>query len=282
MRYQPDPAALHNWLFVMKKIEFFKYHGTGNDFIMIDNRSQKVSFDSHESVAMLCHRRFGIGADGLILMEDSGLFDFRMKYFNSDGHEGSMCGNGGRCAVAFASYLGIISDMTTFEAVDGIHTASILDKNDRNYLVSLKMNDVTQFERNGDDFVMNTGSPHYVQFTGNVDQLDVVSAGKKIRYSDRFSKEGINVNFVACNQGLNHLRTYERGVEDETWSCGTGSVAAAISLALDNKVSDNEPVQLMTPGGRLQVSFIREGNIFREIYLTGEAVPVFKGLIDWI
>jgi diaminopimelate epimerase len=266
----------------MRKIEFYKYHGTGNDFIMIDNRHQKMVIDSHEVASGLCHRRFGIGADGLILLEESGMFDFRMKYFNADGREGSMCGNGGRCAVAFASYLGIISGLTIFEAVDGIHEAAILEKDDKVYQVSLRMNDVTHIERNGSDYILNTGSPHYVQLTDDVEKLDVVSAGKKIRNSEAFAKEGINVNFVSCNNGLINLRTYERGVEDETWSCGTGSVAAAISLSLENIINDNNPVELHTPGGKLQISFLREGNTFKEINLIGGAVQVYKGLIDWI
>lgn len=266
----------------MKKTEFFKYHGTGNDFIMIDNRHDTLKSISHDLVARLCHRRFGIGADGLILLEHSDNFDFRMKYFNSDGHEGSMCGNGGRCVVAFASHLGLISENTTFEAVDGIHEAVILKNDDNEQLVSLRMNDVNVIERYGTDYVLNTGSPHYVQITNDVQKIDVVNEGKKIRNSESFIKEGINVNFVSCNNDSNRLRTYERGVEDETWSCGTGSVAAAIVLALENKVNETEPVSLATPGGKLQVSFRREGSIFSEIKLTGGAVLVFKGIINLI
>jgi diaminopimelate epimerase len=266
----------------MKKTEFYKYHGTGNDFIMIDNRHDSSIYYSHDLVAGLCHRRFGIGADGLILLEKSENHDFRMKYFNSDGHEGSMCGNGGRCAVAFAAHLGVISDTTTFEAIDGIHEASILSNSGQEQLVSLRMNDVNLIERHGDGYVLNTGSPHYVQITDDVRNLNIITEGKKIRNSESFVKEGINVNFVSCNNNINQLRTYERGVEDETWSCGTGSVAAAIVLSLENKVIGSEPVSLNTPGGRLQISFHREGNTFSEIKLIGGAVLVFKGLIDLI
>jgi diaminopimelate epimerase len=266
----------------MKKIEFFKYHGTGNDFIMIDNRVQKIVIDSHEWVAGLCHRRFGIGADGLILIEESGLYDFRMKYFNADGREGSMCGNGGRCAVAFTSFLGIISESATFEAIDGIHEATILNKSGNECLVALKMNDVNQFEIDGTDFILNTGSPHFVRFMEDIQSLNVVEEGRKIRYSEPFAKDGINVNFISCNNGVFNLRTYERGVEDETWSCGTGSVAAAITLALANKVGDRGQVSLNTPGGPLRVSFHRRNDSFKEIILTGAAIQVFKGLTDRI
>jgi diaminopimelate epimerase len=266
----------------MKKIRFYKYHGTGNDFIMIDNREQKVVFDSGDVISGLCHRRFGIGADGLILLEESGLFDFRMKYFNANGIEGSMCGNGGRCTVAFAAFLGLINDSASFEAADGIHEAKIIDRTELSATISLRMSDVGSFERAGDDYILDTGSPHYVIMKDTIDGLDVVTEGRKIRYNEVYREEGINVNFVTDQRGTFKMRTYERGVEDETWSCGTGCVAAAIALELEGKTMPGNDTEIHAPGGKLVVSFNRNGNHFSNIYLTGNAVKVYEGLIESI
>lgn len=264
----------------MRKIRFHKYHGTGNDFIMIDNRDQKIVFESHNDVAALCHRRFGIGADGLILLEESGSFDFRMIYYNADGREGSMCGNGGRCTVAFASYLGLISGKTTFEAVDGIHEAAILEKLENGCLVTLKMQDVGAVKKNDDHYILDTGSPHYVKFVDSVEAVDVTGEGRKIRYSGEYGERGINVNFVSVKNGIFRMRTYERGVEDETWSCGTGSVAVAIALDEEGKTSAHGPVELQTPGGTLRIEFKRNENLFTDIFLTGPAIRVYEGLTE--
>lgn len=261
-------------------INFYKYHGTGNDFILIDNREGLIVLDSRPTVAGWCHRRFGIGADGVILIENSSNADFRMRYYNSDGRESSFCGNGGRCVTAFAASLGIISNKTIFEASDGMHRAEIITNPNGELLVSLKMSDVQQIEKRGSAFVLNTGSPHYVIISETpVDDIDVVSKGREIRNSESFRKEGINVNFVSCNNGQFYLRTYERGVEDETWSCGTGTVAAALALETAGKAIHGSPLSLQTPGGTLQVSFSHSENGFSDIYLTGNAEMVYEGQI---
>jgi diaminopimelate epimerase len=256
------------------KGSFFKYHGTGNDFILMDNRSG--GFVANASViAALCHRRFGIGADGLILLGTSEQFDFGMQYFNSDGKPGSMCGNGGRCAAALAHHLGIIGQATVFEAVDGPHNAEILDVKGNLTTVSLKMQDVTSLEKDGEQYILNTGSPHCVVFDSAAKEADVVETGRNIRYSPRFRENGINVNVVAITESGLFVRTYERGVEDETLSCGTGVVASAIAFAgLHDGASE---VEVHTRGGVLHVSFTKTGGVFKDIRLRGAAIRVFKG-----
>lgn len=261
-------------------VNFCKYHGTGNDFILIDNREGLIVLDSRHTVARWCHRRFGIGADGVILLEKSTKADFRMRYYNSDGRESSFCGNGGRCVAAFAASLGIVSNKTIFEASDGMHQAEINTTSNGELLVSLKMADVQTIDKKGDAFVMNTGSPHYVIISNEpMDDIDVVNEGREIRNSEPYRKEGINVNFVSCHNGQFFLRTYERGVEDETWSCGTGTVAAALAIEKAGKTTHGSPLSLQTPGGTLVVSFNHSGKGFTEIYLTGNAVKVYDGQI---
>jgi len=264
----------------LRKIKFYKYHGTGNDFIMIDNRSQKVVFDSPEMIAALCHRRFGIGADGLILLEESGSFDFKMKYYNSDGNEGSMCGNGGRCIVAFAHFLGVISGKTTFEAVDGLHEAELSGTEENIPVVSLKMNDVSEVIHENGASILNTGSPHYVIFCEDAESVEVVTEGKKIRYSPKYMTDGINVNFVSVKDDFFSIRTYERGVEDETFSCGTGTVAAALALESQGKTNGKELVKFETKGGFLEVSFKKTGNLYSDIHLIGPAEQVYDGSFE--
>lgn len=261
-------------IFVAMKLDFFKYQGTGNDFILVDNRQQEFPKNDTNLVAQLCDRRFGIGADGLILLELSKLHDFKMVYYNSDGKQSSMCGNGGRCIVAFAKKLELIKSETIFEAIDGIHEASISADE-----VSLKMIDVSEIEKFEDHIFVNTGSPHHVTFVKEVKNINVNITGRKIRYGSPYFQEGVNVNFVE-QQGENifKVRTYERGVENETLSCGTGVTAVALAAHLANKTK-NKIVQLSTEGGQLQVSFELDNNLYKNVFLKGKATFVFNGII---
>lgn len=254
---------------------FFKYQGTGNDFVMVDNRTNEIKLSQPE-IEKLCHRRFGIGADGLIMLENAEGFDFRMVYYNADGNEGSMCGNGGRCTVRFAHDLGIFQEKTSFIAVDGPHEATVSANE-----ISLKMMDVEQISENEEFTFMNTGSPHYISFVEDLETYDVVGEGKKIRYSDEWVKKGgTNVNFVEQkDEKTLFVRTYERGVEDETYSCGTGVTACAIASAL--RLGMKPPISVKTLGGNLQVSFKGTAeNGFTEVFLTGPALCVFQGNVD--
>lgn len=255
------------------ELSFYKYQGTGNDFIMIDNRSKLFNSSDNQLVARLCDRRFGIGADGLILLENDSETDFRMIYFNSDGNTSSMCGNGGRCIVKFAHDLGVISDKTTFIAIDGLHDAYI-----ENNLVHLKMINVGPIEKNEQFFFMNTGSPHYVEFVNDLDSFPVYAEGYKIRNNDRFKKEGTNVNFVqSISPDTIGVRTYERGVEDETWSCGTGVTASAIAASFKGYRS---PVNVKTKGGDLLITFSANGDVFENVFLCGPAERVYTGVVN--
>ena len=256
--------------------DFVKYHATGNDFILIDNRAG--NYDTNRKfVSYLCHRRFGIGADGLILLNSSEKYDFEMLYFNSDGREATMCGNGGRCIVAFASYHNIINKTCIFSASDGIHKARILKRDQNITYVDLQMSDVKEIQKNKNNYILNTGSPHLVKFTNRVEQLDVLHNGRSIRYSDQFKEEGVNVNFVEVRpDNTLFVRTYERGVENETLSCGTGVVASAIAHAY-RSATQIEEVNISTPGGMLNVKFKQQFNIFTDISLAGPATFVFEG-----
>src|SRR2546423_407011 len=262
------------------KIRFEKYHGAGNDFILIDNRNRNFFF-TPEKIAFFCHRRFGIGADGLIMIEGKKDFDFEMKYFNADGGLGSMCGNGGRCAVKFAEKHDIIrksAKSMKFVAFDGIHEAIFTGENS----VKLSMLPVEGIEKKEGAFILNTGSPHYVKFVDDVTSIDVVSEGKKIRYSEPFSKEGINVNFVSVIGDTIHLRTYERGVEDETLSCGTGTVAVAIAHGVIKNKKGQQQYDINALGGVLKVYFNRKSeNTFNDLWLEGPMAFVFEGSIDF-
>lgn len=255
-------------------IHFYKYQGTGNDFIIMDNRTRIHDALTKEQVAFLCHRRFGIGADGLMLLNEKAGYDFEMIYYNSDGAPSSMCGNGGRCLVKFAYDLGFNASTFKFIAVDGEHEATI----NKEGLVSLKMQDVSGVVESGNDFVLDTGSPHYVKMQGDLWTQDVVQKGKDIRYSAPFSKEGINVNFVETVANKILVRTYERGVEDETFSCGTGVTAAALVCA-QNQNGFNR-IEVETKGGPLSVEFNKSGDHYSDIWLTGPAVKVFDGTIE--
>lgn len=257
------------------QISFYKYQGTGNDFVLIDNRDHSVSL-TNEQVAFICDRRFGVGADGLMLLEREPGADFKMVYYNSDGNQSSMCGNGGRCITAFAKHLGMITNEARFLAVDGIHEAVI--NGDQ---VSLKMADVKQIEAGEDYFFLNTGSPHYVKMVHEIENFDVVGEGKKIRYNARFTEEGTNVNFIEKKEDELFVRTYERGVEDETWSCGTGVTAAALVASLKGLSNSKNNCLIKTKGGVLEVTFekVLEQN-FYNIWLKGPALMVFKGTIE--
>jgi diaminopimelate epimerase len=256
-------------------LECFKYQGTGNDFILLDNRENQISLTS-EQIHWLCDRRFGIGADGLMLLELAPGVDFKMVYFNSDGNESSMCGNGGRCITAFANRLGIIAASAKFLAIDGIHDAKV-----NNGMISLKMNDVRDLEAGEDFFYLNTGSPHYVKFVSDLENFDVFSEGKKIRYNDRFSLEGTNVNFIEKAGDKLFVRTYERGVEAETLSCGTGVTAAALVAAYTGKSTEKNSCAIKTLGGHLNVKFEKVlESTFYNIWLEGPATFVFKTTIE--
>lgn len=257
-------------------VQFFKYQGTGNDFIILDNRDGKYSAISNDQVRRLCDRRLGIGADGLMLLNQKKGYDFEMKYHNADGRESSMCGNGGRCIVKFAYQLGIHRNEYKFIAVDGEHMAEI----DTDGTVSLKMIDVESIKKVRGDFILNTGSPHYIKLVNDVMDLDVYKKGRDIRYSKDYEQDGINVNFVEqADEDKIIVRTYERGVEDETYSCGTGVVASAL-VCYHNENGFNE-VEVKTLGGALSVEFDRlDEEKYVNIWLAGPAEKVFEGCVE--
>lgn len=258
------------------KIKFEKYQGAGNDFILFDNRLNILDKITEEQVKKMCDRRFGIGADGLMLLNKKEGFDFEMIYFNADGKVGSMCGNGGRCITQFAFTLGIKKSRYLFSAIDGKHKSEIdLDKK-----IKLQMTNVTKVEFALDHYVLDTGSPHYVKFVTGLRDFDVVGEGRKIRNSKEFAKKGINVNFVeTLGEDQIYVRTYERGVEDETLSCGTGVTASAL-VAAHNDNGFNR-VEVKTKGGSLSVEFDKNGDAeFENIWLCGPATFVYSGEIE--
>lgn len=253
-------------------LKFFKYQGAGNDFVLLDNRSQSIVLDAHE-VAAMCNRHFGIGADGLMLLEPSGAADFKMVYYNSDGNRSTMCGNGGRCIALFAHHLGVSGRTGTLEAIDGVHTFQILPA-DR---VELSMMPVSNVEYLVNDLFINTGSPHHIVVVDELEELDILAPARAIRYSDHYAPGGTNVNFVKrLPQGI-ALRTYERGVEDETLACGTGVTAAALA-AYALGWTHQSMVFVKSRGGDLEVRFTPLDEGFKDIFLTGPAVKVFEGV----
>ncbi|MFP4845768.1 diaminopimelate epimerase [Winogradskyella sp. PE311] len=255
---------------------FYKYQGTGNDFIIVDNRLQLIDKNDTKRIAELCDRRFGIGADGFILLENDTSSDFKMVYYNADGNESSMCGNGGRCITAFAKYLDIIKDTAIFNAIDGLHNVKI-----EKGIVHLKMQNVDDVETHQDHLFLDTGSPHHVQLVSILSKFDVKSIGSKIRYDEPYGEAGSNINFVEKISESNFaVRTYERGVEDETLSCGTGVTAVALAMHYSGKTMANE-VTLDTLGGKLNVSFENTKNGYEDIWLIGPAELVFKGELEW-
>ena len=261
------------------QINFYKYQGAGNDFVLIDNRHQSAQRLDKESIANLCDRRFGIGGDGLMLLENEEGFDFKMVYYNADGNEGSMCGNGGRCIVAFAKHLGVIKDTTNFLATDGPHHAKISEDGK---WISLQMIDVDVISRDGDAYVLNTGSPHYVKLTADLAIKDVYNEGYAIRNNATYKADGINVNFVEKQQeGEGYfVRTFERGVENETYACGTGVTAVALAMAKHNGQFGTTSTPIKVLGGNLNIRFDYDGEKFSNIFLEGPAELVFEGAIN--
>jgi len=266
------------------RIPFYKYQGAGNDFIIIDEREALLipeTPEKHKTISFLCDRRFGIGADGLMLLRNHPTYDFQMVYYNSDGYEGTMCGNGGRCLVAFADRLGVFVNNTVFWAIDGLHKANIIDRKGEELTVSLQMKDVTDISRIRDGFFLDTGSPHYVVFSDNIDAIDVFTEGRKLRYDPIFGEGGTNINFAQITSDTILIRTYERGVENETLACGTGITATAIAAFHGGMVNKTGHLNVRALGGSLKVSFQNPGlSLYQEVLLEGPAKMVFQGEID--
>jgi len=262
-------------------LHFSKFHGAGNDFIMVDNRANQYSL-SQEQVHFLCQQHLGIGADGLILLQKSEVdgADFSMKYYNSDGFEGTMCGNGGRCITAFASLQGIDKKSFTFDAIDGLHFSEILAFDQKSLFdIKLQMKPVSTIKEYEEYYFMDTGSPHLVVFVDNAKNADVVGMGKMLRYDKSIAENGTNVDFVSFGRGRLFVRTYERGVENETLSCGTGITASAIAIAKKLDLPfDTLAVDAL--GGSFEVSFECTEQEYRNIWLRGPVTKVFNGQIE--
>jgi diaminopimelate epimerase len=259
------------------EVNFFKYQGTGNDFVMLDNRAKEYKALTSDQIAYLCDRRFGVGADGLIMLEEENEL-LRMHYYNADGNLGSMCGNGGRCFVGFAHLLDLCKGSVQFMAFDGLHKANIISTSPM--IVKLGMNEVTNFSLAASGSVdVDTGSPHQVIFVNDIGNVDVATEGSLIRYSAKYKAHGINVNFVEVKGDELMVRTYERGVEAETFSCGTGVVAAVTTAVLKAKISNSGITKVTTSGGELMVHYKKNNNAFSEIYLEGPTSLVFVGNI---
>ena len=258
------------------KISFSKYQGTGNDFVMLDNLNGQYNTLSIEMIQKICARHFGVGADGLIKINTSSLADFEVDYYNSDGSK-SFCGNGARCSVAFAETLGVNIENASFIAIDGLHKAV-----KKEGVIALEMNDVSEIQVRGDDFIIHTGSPHYIKFTSDISLFDIVAYGKEIRYSQEFIKEGINVNLVeVINTNQLVVSTYERGVENETLSCGTGVTASVLAYAYQEKKLGDHSVDVKVKGGELKVSFTQVSQgVFNNIQLIGPGEFVYRGEMD--
>ncbi|OFX72081.1 MAG: diaminopimelate epimerase [Bacteroidetes bacterium GWE2_29_8] len=264
----------------MQDVKFFKYHGTGNDFILIDNRNSLIKITEKE-VRFLCNRHLGIGADGFIILENSSDYDFKMRYFNSDGKEATMCGNGARCIISFAFDIGIVKSNYLFEAIDGLHEASIVTSINNIKEICLKMQDVKEINLVGKNYLLNTGSPHLVVFNEDIEEINVNSEGSKLRNSAMFKQNGVNVNFVKEQGRKLYVRTFERGVEAETLSCGTGVVASVIAFHKKHGVSDGEySTHIKTFGGNLNVRFYSVESKYQNIFLSGDTTFVFSGLIS--
>lgn len=259
------------------KLNFYKYQGAGNDFILVDNRDSQINHNNVQLINKLCNRRFGIGGDGMMFLQTTEGYDFEMVYYNADGQPSSMCGNGGRCIVAFARHLNVIGNETNFLAVDGPHYAKISESGD---WVSLQMIDVDTVTRDADAYVLNTGSPHYVQLASGLEHKDVYTEGYAIRNNPTYLAKGINVNFVEPLDNGYFVRTYERGVEDETYACGTGVTAVALAMAQANGLKGHISTPVRVLGGNLNINFNYDGLKFTNIFLEGPAVKVFEGQVD--
>ncbi len=261
------------------QINFYKYQGTANDFILIDNRSNMIQTLSNKQIAQWCHRRLGIGADGLMLLQHKEGYDFEMVYYNADGNISSMCGNGGRCITEFANHLGMLpTGKARFWAIDGEHQAVVSALN----YVQLQMKDVSHIDQQKNYTLLDTGSPHYISFVSTRTPINIVEEGSAIRYSPLFAAEGVNVNFVMQHaDGTLEVATYERGVEDETWSCGTGVTASAIAYhAAQMPTEQSVEIVVKTKGGQLQVNFDYQDGVYSNIWLCGPALLVFEGIIN--
>ena len=260
----------------MARIDFSKWQGTGNDFIMLDNREEEYEDLDTEIIKYLCHRNFGIGADGLIMLGDHPELDFSMRYFNSDGKEAEMCGNGARCIIGFANKLGIIEDETRFMAADGIHEGRVMGNN----IYQIRMIDVDGYDKTDEYYFLNTGVPHVVVFKDDVNSVKTTDLGREIRNRPDFSPDGTNVNFVQITDNHLRMRTYERGVEAETLACGTGAVASAIAASIDKGLNQSE-FTCQVLGGKLRITFEQAGSkSFRNVLLEGPAHEVFEGAIS--
>ena len=252
-------------------IQFHKYQGTGNDFVMIDNREEHFPVGNKKIIGHLCDRRMGVGADGVILIQQHDTLDFKMVYYNPDGSE-SLCGNGSRCAIAFAKSLGMIGEKTTFETTDGNHSAFFEGE-----IVHFQLHDISKINRIGEDWFINTGSPHHIVLCDDIDKVDVLTNGSKIRYSEPYAPNGTNVNFLEKKENGIKVRTYERGVEGETLSCGTGVTACAIAASF---MGYGSPITIEAKGGQLSVAFDKKNDHkFENVFLAGPAVKVFEGNI---
>ena len=257
------------------ELTFYKYQGTGNDFVIIDDRDSKFP-DDQALIRSICNRHFGVGADGLILVRNSSEADFHMLYFNSDGRLSSMCGNGGRCLAQFVvKSLGFGAEEGSFMAFDGIHRFRIM----ANAQVKLEMGNVKEVSPAQKDYFLDTGSPHYVAFHKHVEDADLITMAHKVRYSEPYEQAGVNVNLVEIRKDGLFMRTYERGVEDETLSCGTGMVAAALAWAFrDPRITS--PVNISAPGGKTKVHFEKNNSAYENIWLEGPAIESFKGQLE--
>lgn len=251
---------------------FVKYQGTGNDFVLIDNREANFPIANHQAIAQICHRNYGVGADGFICIESDPVTDFYMRYFNADGREGTLCGNGSRCAIHYAKSLGLTGQKVNFSAADGKHHAQFINNE-----IALELHEVNQWKQLEHAIFLDTGSPHHMVFVADVDTIDVAHVGQEIAHGAPYFSDGTNVNFVQqLSKDSIKVRTYERGVEAETLSCGTGVTAAALAMHITKKTS-SEKIQIQTRGGTLTVSFLPVQNGYTSIVLQGPAVPVFKG-----
>lgn len=252
---------------------FVKYQGTGNDFVVIDNRNNQFPIANHDVIARICHRNFGVGADGFICIESDDSANFYMRYFNADGHEGSLCGNGSRCAIHYARSLGLTDEKVSFRAADGLHHARFVDDE-----VALELHPISEWEQLEDALFLNTGSPHHVVFEADVNAIDVANLGRQIAHAAPYFSEGTNVNFVQqINENELLVRTYERGVEAETLSCGTGVTASALAAHISHRTASTQ-IQIQTKGGKLKVSFSPAAHGYESVVLQGSAEQVFKGI----